>query len=109
MDSLGTDISWSVAYQSATNRGKWLEPGAESAIVSLIRKGTKTIVVVPVSFLTENLETVYDLDSCLAFFTKEEGAGEVDYIRVKVPAESPLLIKSLSNLIQQKLTEAEAE
>ena len=54
---------WSVAYQSAGMRGgSWLGPDVEETISSLARNGQKNILIAPIGFLSDNLETLYDID-----------------------------------------------
>jgi|TARA_Y100000031_G_scaffold135331_1_gene158562 ferrochelatase len=54
---------WSVAYQSAGMRGgPWLGPDIEETISSLANNGQKKILIAPIGFLSDNLETLYDID-----------------------------------------------
>ncbi|PID26357.1 MAG: ferrochelatase [Candidatus Cloacimonadota bacterium] len=56
------NMDFMVSYQSQMNKDKWLGPDTSETIENLISKGVGEIVVIPISFLNENLETIYDLD-----------------------------------------------
>ncbi len=99
--ALGRPVAWSIAYQSRTARGAWLSPSAEGAVVDIVRRGVKHLVVVPVSFLTENLETLYDIDACLAHIAA--GVGPSRFVRVPVPHQAPALLEGLAGLVERAL------
>ena len=42
--------------------GSWLGPDVEETISSLARNGQKNILIAPIGFLSDNLETLYDID-----------------------------------------------
>jgi len=51
-----------VGFQSRVGRMEWVGPEVKTAVSNLIDNGVSDMLVVPVSFLTENLETLYDID-----------------------------------------------
>jgi len=55
---------WSIAYQSRSGspREPWLEPDVNDVIRSLAADGEKDAVVVPVGFVCDHVEVLYDLD-----------------------------------------------
>ncbi|MCL4434347.1 MAG: ferrochelatase [Actinobacteria bacterium] len=55
---------WSVAWQSTPVhvREPWLEPDVKDAISTLAGAGRKAVAVCPVGFVSDHLETLYDLD-----------------------------------------------
>ena len=53
---------WSLCYQSRNGRLPWLEPYTEDALARLGREGVRRVVVVPVSFVSDHIETLYELD-----------------------------------------------
>ncbi len=59
----------SLAYQSKGNApGAWLEPEIEDHLLKLKSEGCGNIIIVPVSFSMDHLETLYDLDLELQVF-----------------------------------------
>ena len=55
---------WTVAYQSRSGspRDPWLEPDVADVIRALARDGARDVVVVPVGFVCDHVEVLYDLD-----------------------------------------------
>ena len=63
----------SLAYQSKGNApGAWLEPEIEDHLLKLKKEGCSNIIVVPISFSMDHLETLYDLDQELKDFCDGE-------------------------------------
>jgi len=55
--------AWFLVYQSKGQRpGAWLEPDLEALIDAAADSEVKALVVVPIGFLTDHMETLYDLD-----------------------------------------------
>lgn len=55
-------FEWRLSYQSKTGPVKWLEPSTEDVIRKLSKKGIKNILVVPISFVSDHIETLYEID-----------------------------------------------
>ncbi|HZB46958.1 MAG TPA: ferrochelatase [Pyrinomonadaceae bacterium] len=53
---------WSLCYQSRNGRMPWLQPYTEDELSRLGREGARRVVVVPVSFVSDHIETLYELD-----------------------------------------------
>ena len=55
---------WSVAYQSRSGspRESWLEPDVTSVLRRLAADGERRAVVVPIGFVCDHVEVLYDLD-----------------------------------------------
>jgi len=51
-----------LAFQSRLGPVKWLEPSLPDALRELSRGGAPPVVVVPVSFVSDHIETLYELD-----------------------------------------------
>jgi ferrochelatase len=54
--------TWSLCYQSRNGKMPWLQPYTEDALTRLGREGVRRVVVVPVSFVSDHIETLYELD-----------------------------------------------
>jgi len=59
------NLPYRVGFQSKIGRMKWLEPATEKILTDMKNDGHQEIIIVPISFLTENLETLYDIDTLL--------------------------------------------
>ena len=53
---------WSLCFQSRNGRMPWLQPYTEDELTRLGRAGVRRVVVVPVSFVSDHIETLYELD-----------------------------------------------
>ncbi|OGR15379.1 MAG: ferrochelatase [Deltaproteobacteria bacterium RIFOXYB2_FULL_66_7] len=91
------DLPWSLAYQSRTGRGEWLGPDAADEVRRLARSGIAAVMAVPLSFVSDNSETLYDLDIALRRTAVE--AGIKSFLRVPAPNESPAFIAALKDMV----------
>jgi ferrochelatase len=64
MEKSGTSIPWELVFQSRSGAtAHWLAPDIKERISELIAEGrTKSVIVSPIGFFCENMETEYDLD-----------------------------------------------
>lgn len=90
---------WQFCYQSAgAQQVVWLGPPLEEVIGELAEAGHKHILVVPIGFLTDHVEILYDIDIECASLALELG---VDLKRIDSLNTSPLLIEALADIVQQ--------
>lgn len=61
MERVG-DYSWQIAYQSRSGPVKWMEPGTEEMIPMLGAAGHRSLLMVPVSFVSDHIETLEEID-----------------------------------------------
>ena len=90
-----------LCYQSRLGRQKWLEPSLHDTIERLARQGEKHLLVVPVSFVTEHIETLYEIN----IETREEAvaAGVQQFEMVPAVGDSPRFISALADLVRTAL------
>ncbi len=77
---------WSLAYQSTGPVGRWHGPSWEEEVDRLHGEGIRTLVVQPLSFVSENLETLWDLDIVMRKRCEDLG---IAFTRVPTPGASP--------------------
>jgi ferrochelatase len=97
---------WSLAYQSRSGPPEqpWLEPDVGDYLVELHRAGRVTdAVVVPIGFLSEHMEVVYDLDVELAGLCETLGIG---LIRAGVVGTHPRFVRMIRELVEERLDPA---
>ncbi len=82
------------AYQSG--RKGWLGPTVGETVRKLAREGRANIVVVPLSFTCDNIETLYDIDIELKAQAKEL---EVNLRRTESLNDSPEFIAALADIV----------
>jgi ferrochelatase len=93
---------WSIAYQSRSGQpgDSWLEPDIGQAIRSLAAAGITGCVVVPVGFVADHVEVLYDLD----IEAKQIAQGlKVTLIRASCPNDHPKFIAMMADVIAEKL------
>ncbi len=89
-----------LSFQSRSGPVKWLEPSTDEAIKELARKGAKNILVVPISFVSDHIETLYEIDILYRDMAEKEG---VNLHRVDSLNTYPLFIEALKDLVRKKL------
>ena len=88
---------WRFAFQSkGRGGGEWLEPEVDDMVRTLAEEGWKKVLVVPVGFVSDNVETLYDLDIVLR--QQIEGLG-MEYRRSAAPNDSPSFIETLADVV----------
>lgn len=79
-----------LAYQSRTGPVRWLEPPLKPVLESM---GGKDVIVVPMSFVSEHIETLHELD--IEYRHVADKAGIRAYRRVRTPGTDPAYIRCL--------------
>ncbi|RMG69869.1 MAG: ferrochelatase [Nitrospirae bacterium] len=92
--------SYMLSFQSRSGPVKWLEPSTDEAIKELARKGAKNILVVPISFVSDHIETLYEIDILYKEMAEREG---VTLHRVDSLNTHPLFIEALADLVRKRL------
>ncbi|HEY4716944.1 MAG TPA: ferrochelatase [bacterium] len=91
------DLRSVLAFQSRRpGRDKWLEPEALKSVDDLASKGIKNILVVPLSFVSDHLETLYDIDIQLKNHAEAKG---IKLIRAQSFNTDPEFIDVLADII----------
>jgi ferrochelatase len=91
---------WSVCYQSRVGPLKWIGPSTDAEIRRAAADG-KSIVLYPLSFVSEHSETLVELD--IEYRHLAEQAGVAKYVRVPAVGTHPQFIHGLANLVQAAL------
>lgn len=93
-------LNFEVAYQSGMRSSKWIGPDTIERLKVLAKEGKDEIVIIPISFVNENLETLYDIDKVMIPFAKKELG--MNYIsRVKIPEADDSFIRLLVDIIKK--------
>ena len=101
MKTLGRENPWTLAYQSRVGPVEWLQPYTEEALEELGEKGVKELVVVPISFVSEHIETLEEIDIEYREIATE--AGVSNFRRVPALDTDPTFIASLADLVETSL------
>jgi len=92
---------YTLAYQSRVGPVEWLKPYTEDAIPELGAKGVKDLLVVPISFVSEHIETLQEID--VEYRELAEESGIHNFHRVPALDTNPLFIEGLANLVVDAL------
>jgi protoporphyrin/coproporphyrin ferrochelatase len=92
---------YTIAFQSKIGPVKWMQPSTVETITNLGKQGIKQVVVVPVGFVCDHIETLYELDIELAEIAQK--AGIETFIRAGVFNDSDGFVKFLSDYIEENL------
>lgn len=91
---------WRVCYQSRVGRLQWLEPSTENEIRAAGAEG-KGVIVSPIAFVSEHVETLVELDHEYAALAAKVGAEP--YLRSVTPGAAPAFIETLADAVQAAL------
>jgi ferrochelatase len=96
-------MPWSLSYQSKSGPVQWLEPSTEKMLEELADKGVKNLLVVPISFVSDHIETLYEID--ILYRNMAEKLG-IRLERVESLNTSPLFISALMDIVLRGMKEA---
>lgn len=91
---------YEAAFQSGMRRGAWIGPDVRAHLKTMAEEGIDNLVLIPISFVHENLETLYDLDKELIPFATDI-LGFSNVTRVQLPEADPLFVSMLADLVQK--------
>ncbi|MBC1237182.1 ferrochelatase [Nostoc linckia z18] len=97
METLNRPNAHTLAYQSRVGPVEWLQPYTEDALKELAAQGVKDLVVVPISFVSEHIETLQEID--IEYREVAEEAGIHNFRRVPAPNTHPVFINALAELV----------
>lgn len=99
---------WSLVYQSRSGapHTPWLEPDIGDALRAAVTSGSSTVIVVPIGFISDHVEVIWDLDHEAKEIADELG---VRYFRVATPGTSPEFVAGIVDLIQEQQSYSESK
>ncbi len=98
----GLDIPWQLVYQSRSGPPSqpWLEPDINDAIAELPARGVKAVVIVPLGFVSDHMEVMWDLDNEALESCAEHG---LIGIRTPTPGVDPAYVSGLVDLVLERV------
>lgn len=95
---------WSFAYQSAGHTPEpWLTPDVKDLLPAFRDRGVRDVLIVPVQFLADHLEILYDLDVAAR---DEAAALGITMHRIAMPNDSEPLIRALAAVVRRETLSA---
>ena len=86
-----------LCYQSRVGPAKWLQPPLTGTIERLGHEGVKEMLVVPISFVTEHIETLHEIN--IEAREEAEKLGIERFRMMPAVGDSPLFIAALKDLV----------
>jgi len=98
MERIGP-VPWKLAFQSRLGPVEWVGPSVEKEIDALAQEGVRAVLAVPVSFVSDNLETLYDLD--IALRERAQMQGIEHFRRAAALNDDPAFIDALCGIVKE--------
>jgi ferrochelatase len=106
--ALGLDEEhWSLSFQSRVGYLEWLRPYTEEEIPRLAKSGVRELLVVPMSFVCDHFETLYEMRILQAEIAKS--AGIERYVVASALNDEPAFLSALVDLAREGFETAPAE
>lgn len=102
LNELKWEGKWSLSYQSKVGPVKWLEPATDSLLKELGDTGTKSVLMVPISFVSDHSETLYEMDIQYKELAKESGVKTFN--RAPTANCNPIFIGALKDIVLQGIS-----
>ena len=96
INKLAGIVSFDKAYQSKVGPVKWLKPTMIETLESYKEKNIDNIIIVPISFISDHIETLIEVDEQLIPILKNTGKN---IVRIESLNDSPDFIDALSDII----------
>jgi ferrochelatase len=87
-----------ICYQSKVGASKWLQPSMHGTVKRLAAEGAKHVLVVPISFVSDHVETLHEID--IEHREQARGLGIEDYRMMPGLNDSPEFIRALAGLVR---------
>jgi ferrochelatase len=97
---LGSGHRFGLAYQSKLGPVEWLGPQTIDVLGELGRKGERQVLVVPIAFVTDHIETLFEIDQLFAAAAKD--AGIAQFRRTPGLNSHPLFLDALARMIGER-------
>lgn len=101
MQALNLQNEFMVSYQSKVGPVRWLGPSTKAAIRLLGKQKRRSILVVPISFVNDHIETLYEID--MEYRELAERSGIKYFKRAPALNDSPVFLDALANIVAEHL------
>jgi ferrochelatase len=90
-----------LCFQSKVGPMKWIEPATDTMIEELAAQNKKNLLIVPISFVSDHVETLFELD--IEYRHVADKAGIDNYIVMKGLNDSELFVEALAGIVRSKM------
>ena len=107
MERGGWKNAHTLCFQSKVGRRKWLSPSLIETIDRLAKAGEKHLLVVPIAFVTEHIETLHEIN--IEAREQAQHAGIEQFEMMPAVGDSPTFIAALADVVLRSLKGAPAK
>jgi ferrochelatase len=100
------DLSHTLAYQSRVGPVPWIGPTTEEAIDRLAGEGVRDLLVIPISFVSDHIETLYEVD--MLYGDQARARGIATFRRIESLNDAPTFLDALADVAETHLSAAPA-
>jgi len=102
MEGLGHSHAYRLVWQSKVGPLPWLSPQTDEAIKGLVERGRKNILLVPIAFTSDHIETLFELD---LEYAQELGAevGVKNIRRAASLNDNPIFLQALADIVKDHI------
>jgi ferrochelatase len=95
-------VEWELVFQSRSGppTQPWLEPDVNDVIAELPSRGVEAVAIVPLGFVSDHMEVLWDLDTEAMEAAEEAG---IKAVRTQTPGIDPAYVSGLVDLIEERL------
>jgi ferrochelatase len=99
--ALGRGDEWDLVYQSRSGAPHipWLEPDISDHLIALAAAGVPGAVMVPIGFVSDHMEVIWDLDTVAAETAREVG---LPVARAATPGTDPRFVAMVADLLAER-------
>jgi len=92
------EITYHLAFQSRAGPVKWLEPATDEMLAHLAAHGVKNLLMVPISFVSDHIETLHEVD--IEYAETAFKLGYSKFCRTPSLNTTPAFIDCLADLVR---------
>lgn len=97
-------VSWRLTFQSRSGPVRWLGPSTDTAVRELAAQGHKQVLMVPISFVSDHVETLYEMDVLYKDLADEVGLERFE--RSPSLNSAVKFISALAEIVKKHLEQA---
>lgn len=97
--------NWRVVYQSRSGppTQPWLEPDVSVVIKEIAAGGSRDVVVVPIGFISDHMEVLFDLDEEARQAAERSG---LNFVRASTVGTHPRFVRMICELVEERMSES---
>ncbi|KAI9256438.1 ferrochelatase [Phascolomyces articulosus] len=101
MERLGHKYPFRLVWQSQVGPQPWLGPQTSDAIKGYAKAGKKNLLLVPIAFTSDHIETLFELD--LEYGKEAEEAGVTGFKRAESLNDDPTFVRAMADIVKEHL------